>query len=384
MTSAQRLDRSLRSYLSQHGWLEQHPGPSGSLWQLVGAGSEPVIAVPAGELSPGQAEWRSVIERLALFESRTAEEVTSSVVNQFTDITYLRAANDFRIAGSIPLTAGASLMSSARDMLRCSATTAQRARSQIGGNFSRIGDAILASARVGHTIEGSYIIPLLVPLTDAEDDDPSTPPITGLEQERADLEPSERRVTRTFAEALTAVKKIVVEPAREPSSRITPDLVVAGVSREFVVALKKIVMEPAVANFEATFSWAAGARSPSGIPESVDIPHASGELLAMTARLLKQNRREATQTITGPIVEVRHVPKDPFGEVAIQTIRGGRPTEVRVRLAMADINQCLEWMRSAKTVIVEGDILRTPGRPLRIERPSRFNSLESTFLGGSD
>lgn len=104
----------------------------------------------------------------------------------------------------------------------------------------------------------------------------------------------------------------------------------------------------------------------------------------MTARLLKQNRREATQTITGPIVEVRHVPEDPFGEVAIQTIRGGRPTEVRVRLEMDDIDRCLEWMRSAKTVVVEGDILRTPGRPLRIERPSRFNSLESTFLDGSD
>jgi len=224
----------------------------------------------------------------------------------------------------------------------------------------------------------------MVPLTDVEDDDPSMPPITGLEQERADLEPPERRVTRTFAEALTAVNKIVVEPAREPTSRITSDLVVAGVSREFVVALKKIVGEPSLATFEATFGRAAGARSPSGIPESIDIPHASIDLLDMTARLLKQNRREATQTITGPIVEVRHVPEDPFGEVAIQTIRGGRPTEVRVRLGLEDIDRCLEWMRSAKTVVVEGDIVRTPGRPLRIERPSRFNSLESTFLGGEN
>ena len=121
-------------------------------------------------------------------------------------------------------------MLSAKGMLRSSATTAQRARAQIGGNFSKIGDDIVEAARIGHTIEGSYIVPLMVPLTDPEEDDPSTPPITGLEQERADLEPPERRVTRTFAEALTAVSKIVVEPAREPTSRVTADLVVAGLA----------------------------------------------------------------------------------------------------------------------------------------------------------
>jgi len=50
-----------------------------------------------------------------------------------------------------------------------------------------------------------------------------------------------------------------------------------------VIALKRIVAELAVADFEATFEWAAGARSPSGVPGSVNIPHASSELLEARA-----------------------------------------------------------------------------------------------------
>jgi hypothetical protein len=342
------------------------------------------IAVPFGELAPGEREWRSIIERLAEFERRSVLEVASSVTNQFIDVTYLRAANDLIISGSIPLTAGAKLVASVKDMLRSSATTAQRARAHIAGNFSTVGDEIVESARLGHTIEGSYIVPLLMPLTDPEPDDPEVPPITGLEVERAELESPERRVMRTFAEALTAVDKIIVEPAREPTPRITGDLVVAGVSREFVVALNRIVSDHSVVEFEAGFSWAGGTRSPSGIPSTVEIPNASTDLLDKAAKLLKQTRREATQVVSGPIVEVRHIPDEPFGEVAIQTIRSGRPAEIRVRLGVADIDRCFEWMRAAKTVIAEGDIVRTPGRPLRIDQPSRFASLESTFLGAPE
>lgn len=385
MTTAHRPDHSLRSYLELHGWHKFVSGPSGGLWgRQMEDRDEPVIAVPSGELLPGQHEWHSVIERIANAENRSVAEVSLSVANQFVDITYLRAANDLKISGSISLSAGASLMTSAKGMLRSSATTAQRARPQIGGNFSKLGDEIVESTRVGHTIEGSYIIPIMVPLAAAEDDDPSVPAITGLEEERAHREPLERRVTRTFAEALTAVDKIVVTPGREPTARIAADLVVAGVSREFVLALERIVSEPTVATFEAKFEWAAGAKRPSGVPARVSIPHGSSELLQRTARILQQSRRDPTQSITGPIVEVRHIPDDLFGDIAIQTVRRGRPTEVRVRLALADIDRCYEWMRSAKTVVVEGDLLRAPGRPLRIDRPSRFASLESTFLGGDE
>ncbi|MGH3856888.1 MAG: hypothetical protein ACRDR6_26090 [Pseudonocardiaceae bacterium] len=210
------------------------------------------------------------------------------------------------------------------------------------------------------------------------------PPITGLDLERAEPEPPERRIMRTFAEALTAVDKIIVEPARDPTYRVATDLVVAGVSREFVIALKRIVAEPEVAEFEAKFEWAPGVKSPSGIPRSVDIPNASSELLERTVRLLKQTRKDATQVITGPIVEVRHIPDDLYGEIAIQTIRGGRSTEVRVRLNLGDIDRCLEWMRTGKTVIAEGDITRSPGRLLRIDQPSRFTTLEATFLCGPE
>lgn len=383
MSRSSSLDRSIRAYLVRSGWQEQSSGNAGTLWRSDSSFDADVIAVPFGTLQPGEFEWRSVVERIASHEHRSADEVATNITAQYTDITHLRAANDFVITGSIPLSAGASLVVSAKEMLRSSATTAQQARSQIAGNYSKIGDDLADQARLGHTIEGSYIIPVLMPLPEQEVDDPQTPQITGLDRERAAPEPAERRVMRTFAEALTAINRLVVQPAREPKSREIPDLVVAGVSREFVTALLRVVNEPAVSTFEATFVWAPATVGPSGIPVKVDIPAASSELLKRTARLLKTSRREVSQTITGPIVEVRHIPDDLFGEVAIQATRGGKPSEIRVRLRLDQIDQTYEWMRASRTVLVEGELVRTPGQPLRIDSPSRFATLESTFLGGS-
>jgi hypothetical protein len=187
---------------------------------------------------------------------------------------------------------------------------------------------------------------------------------------------------RTFAEALTAVDKLVVEPARPLRGRDIPDLVVAGVSREFVSALKRVIAEPAVAEFKTVFQWAPAFTAPSSVPADITIPRESVELLDGAARLLKETRRDPLRSITGPIVEVRYIPGDPFGEVAVQTIRRGRPSEVRVRLGPGEIDKSYEWMRTAKTVVVDGVVTRSAGQPLRIDSPRRFASLDSTFIDG--
>jgi len=51
--------------------------------------------------------------------------------------------------------------------------------------------------------------------------------------------------------------------------------------------------------------------------------------LGEAARRLKSSSYSPDEIITGPIVEVRHVPDDPFGEISVQTMRRGRMTEVR-------------------------------------------------------
>jgi hypothetical protein len=103
-------------------------------------------------------------------------------------------------------------------------------------------------------------------------------------------------------------------------------------------------------------------------------------LLSRTATLLRRSTRDPNQVVTGPIVEVRHLPNDPSGEIAVRTMRGGRINEIRVRLQQPEIDNALEWMRTARAVLVEGPLVRTPGQPLRIVAPERIHPLDEAFL----
>lgn len=219
----------------------------------------------------------------------------------------------------------------------------------------------------------------LMPLPEPRSDSDGQP-LIGMETERVAYEPSERRVTRTLAQALAAVKRGIVDPARDPRARDVHSLVAAGVSRELVVALEQVLSSPAVSEFEARFQWAEAITPPGRLPDRVEVSASAAPLLTATAKLLRASRKDPTQVITGPIVEVRHLPNDPYGEIAVQTIRRGRMNEIRVRLPGNDLDRALEWMREARAVLVEGQLVSTPGKPLRILAPTRVHPLDESFL----
>jgi hypothetical protein len=197
---------------------------------------------------------------------------------------------------------------------------------------------------------------------------------------RVALETSERRVTRTMAEALATLLRVVIDPAKEPNSGIVAPLVAAGVSRELVVAVEQVLEDPAVADFETGFSWAPGITAPAGVPERVSIPSEARYLLTKAATLLKTTTRDPAERATGPIVQIRHLPNDLFGEVGLQTMRHGRNAEIRVRVAQERIEQLLEWMKTSRTVVVEGLLIRDPGKPLKIDNPTQIYPLDESLL----
>jgi len=380
VTGAGGLAGNVRTYLRRTGWTEEAPGVAGSLWHHEAVQREPVtIAVPA-TVRRATVEWRSVTERLASFEQRPTAEVAFRVEHLFVDVTRFRVANDLVIEGSIPLTAGVDLVASAYKLLRASATTARRPRAQIAGNFSRLGDQIADQARLAQTEEGSYILPILMPLSEP-------PPETeaGLWQHEAGIdrvapEPPERRVTRTLAQALTVLQTRIVEPAREPKAADIIPLIAAGGSRELVMAVSQVLSDPAVAVFEASFAWASGVTAPAAVPRSISFPAEASDLLTEASKLLLTSRRDPAERMTGPIVEVRHIPDDPFGEVALQTMRQGRQVEIRVRLDRQHLDPTHEWMRTARTIVVEGQVQRDPGKPLRIDGPTGIYPLDESYL----
>lgn len=366
----------LRSYLRFNGWTELPPGPVGSLW--VNHGMR--IGVPSND---DHDLIRAAIERLAIAEQKKTKEVANSVRFFFYDATYLRAVNDYRIVDAIPLSTASKIISSARTMLRATATTARWERAQIGTNFSKVGDEVIKEALMGHTERGSYVIPVLVPLPEPPIQDVHQPTLDhdAPEFHRAPPEPFQRRVTRTFAQSMQAVHEIVVEPAVEPRTDQIHELVYRGVSREFCVALAGILSDTAVAEFQAMVDWTPTVAPPTTMPRRVSISANAVDLVQGVADKLRQQRVDPKQVFSGTIVQLRHENQDdPYGEIAISTVRRGRPSEIHVRLPLDQYSQAWEWHYAGRAVLIEGVIRRTPGKPLRVDSPTRCHPLDEMFL----
>lgn len=373
----------VRAYLQRAGWFPTTRGEAGELWSHDGA--DHPIAVPY-RLVQGGVEWLSVAERLAAFENVAVAAVERALAHAYVDVTRLRAANDIVIAGTIPLAVGTALVTSAAAMVRAAATTAQRLKGDIGGGFSKIGDAIAAEARLAHTEQGSYIVPVLLPLSPPPEALPGRSAqgeIKGVEATRSAYEPAERRVSRTLATALAALQQNIVQPAKAVTTRTLHPFVDAGGSRELVVAVSRILDQDAVAEFEASFEWASGVEAPVALPATVKVDSEANELLKKAARLLREDRYSPAQILSGPIVEVRHAPDDPFGEIAIQTVYRRRACEVRLRVTAAEVDEANGWMRAKRAVLAEGEIRSARGRPLMIAKPVRLMPLDETMLPAS-
>ncbi|MCT7294032.1 hypothetical protein NVV99_24345 [Rhodococcus sp. PAE-6] len=374
------LAADLRDYLLLHEWVEVSTGGIGTLWQSSSADRERCeIGVPHS-ISRDSYELRGVAERLSRFEQRSPDEVEKSILHFGVDITYLRAANDVVIADTIPLSAGATMIEAARLMLRATATTAQRPRADIAGNYSKAGDDFVDEIRMGHTEQGSYIVPVLVRVGRRHDAESPQEPLTGFDHRVDAFESPTRRITRTFAETMKAVVDKVITPARDPRPSVVPDLVAAGASREFVSALGRILADPAVAEFETRFDWAQSQRAPEAVPKSLTAPAAAVPLLEKTAKMMKAAPRPKFEILTGPIVQVRHEPGSPVGYVSVSTVRNGRTCEVRVWLQGGLPSEVHAWMMQSTTILVQGKVERAGSAGLNIRYPEAFGPLSDTYI----
>lgn len=346
------LQRNLSLYLTSRGWTSpREPGTAGRLWDH--SGTDLSVAVPF-DVREGTLDWRSITERLAEVEGVSAAQVVAEVRRVSMDVANLRAANDLVITDTIPYEAAITMMHGGWRMFRSCATTAMRPRSQIKSAYNKRAEEIVETARMAHTQKGSFIIPLLLPV--------SEPPEIGKGLvEAAPPEPIERRVMRTFAQALSTLDQLIVQPAREVRSDEVIELVFAGVSAEFTQALHTVLAEESVAEFSASFDWAPIAGPEPEGRASVAIPAGAAPLIqTVTKRLRKAEPPMGIEVLTGPIVEAKRGPER-GGIVIIDTMRNARNAHVGVRVTEDELfDNALDWMRRRTTVEVRGHVQRQP------------------------
>jgi hypothetical protein len=375
--------RDIRLYLQFEGWDEHPPGPAGSLWSKTfyetAAPMTATVAVPEVD---DDAVMPRIVAKLSSVLHQSEDLVTLRIKYYAYDRTDMRAVNnlldDF---DSIPLKTAETIIASVQQLLRSCGTTAFGSKADLKGHYSDYGRNVMNVARMAHTKQGSFIIPVLVrlPLDEINPQDGNAPGIQGTLVASSPPEPIQRRVMRTFAQSMDAVSKAIIEPGTEPTLERLHAAVEMGVSREMCVALKRILEQPTISELDTTFHWAPAFEASKSTPSQVSIPAEARDLIDMAAHLLKNNQIEPPRTLSGKIIALRHEPETPLGLVTIATARNGRPAEVTVRLPYERYLQALEWHADRRTLIVHGEVQGGRGQRLHIDEPTRCEPIEDLF-----
>ncbi|WP_142282873.1 hypothetical protein [Mycobacterium aquaticum] len=347
-------DRVAR-YLAATGWLApEEVGELGGLWRHPS--SHNLLPVP-NQLVEDGIDWQVITERVAMHEGAKVADVAARLRGRAVDIANLRAAKDIVIDDTIPYLAGVALVESSWTMLRSSATTALGQRALIR-KYSEAGDDLIKAARMAHTRKGSFIIPILLPITEAAPDKESNKeesfPSMSI---TAVPEPPERRVMRTFAEALATLDKTVVQPEREPRADVDVELVRAGVSHQFVSALHRVLEQDSVDEFSAAFEWSPlGGPAPKGLSGTSIPTTASKRIEAVAKRLKSRKAPRVEEQFVGPIRGVERDHDADTGRVSVEVAHRGRTTRVSVNVSPAVLDEAWQWARERKTVVVNSRV----------------------------
>ncbi|MGO4785510.1 hypothetical protein [Cryobacterium sp. W22_MBD10_FK3] len=322
-----------------------------------------------------------MIERIARAHGNRVQQIEQAIDLVRFDVTRFRVDNDTLGEQSIPLEAGATVITSAFGMIRAAATTARRPRQSIGGNYSKLGDGLAREARLGHTEVGSFVFPVLMRVGE-----PIADPVPALPSSMFDAvrpESQERRVFRTLAQTLLLFERHIIQSGREPRLRDLTPVIIAGGSKEIFAQMSRALAEPSVSWLETRFDWAASEMIAENTPERVIIPAEARYLVDTTVKLLSTPQREPLLVVTGPIIHISHAPGDPFGEIAIQapSQNGSRNGRIEVRVHAAELTQLHHWMDTATTVVVQGVVERRPGHVARLRKIASPKELSETLTG---
>jgi hypothetical protein len=361
----------LLDLLAARGWARIGTGAEGTLWQSPDELA--TVAVP-NRVTPDSYEWPGIIERVASGLRLDRRATAELIVMRFTDITEL-VADTAGDGSSVPLTTGVALVESAQILVRTCSTSSRTERLSIDGHYLRSGDELAAKARMAHTREGSYVLPILMPLPRPE---PALVDVPTLFE--GATESDERRMTRTMAQTLTAIDSQILEPGRAPDTDALGNLLLAGATREAVVAVGRILSAPAVDGLRARFVWASGQPGPSFLPPDVFIPAEAAALLSESAQRMRKTPHSPTERFTGPIVQMRDTHDDRGGMVRIDTVRRGRPVEIEVTVPSRSIDETHFWFRDNETMVVSGTVQGGRGKRLRILEPTTFSRVADTQI----
>jgi hypothetical protein len=302
--------------------------------QLLGSALQSVASVLG--FSPDDAVRRILLER--------ADVVSFEV--------QMESAPD----GTIPLTDGRRLIMAGYDTLEAAALAQGIRRSYWRGRRPQRTVDFMERIRLGLPRLGSYVVPVVVPLSIAgtlERSIAGSGAPLALEGE----DPYERSVTRTLATAVLAAKAAADE-STAGDLRPFQDAVAAGVSANLCAALGSTRDVPSLEGIEVEVNWAQRSDVVApGASVSISIPRPILARFAEAAIYLGPKETDREELISGKIEHLDHAEGDQEGTIGIRASVDGISRMVWVELPLDDYHRAVRAHDENLDVVCRGTLV---------------------------
>lgn len=348
---------ALRAYLVSHAWeLQSRPLPRIEIW---GRGEYEVLVPLNPEASDYPRRIHNFIEDVANEAGLGEEEIARQLLYLEDDVINLRFKDDRPF---VPLSQATKILNKAKEFAVVNACSVIRRKSYHGRSRPKVAKEHAEIVGMGHTGEGSFIIPIVSPVgvirrvvIESQQE-----PIIDVESERNYFP---RRVTGMMADVLRLLHEFAVQRDTIPSKNELRRAVYEGLSADACFALAEMISTPNIGDLDISFKWALTSAPPRIGGEVLEFPKASAGIIKEIGHLLQQDVKVSDRVLYGFVSSLDRDPDDDEGVVKVKALIDGRVRPVKMTLGPDAYHTAIEANDLKLRVVVAGSLFRsTTGR----------------------
>lgn len=326
------------AYLRSTGWSQtRRIGDRGAAWTRTLPIGEIEILLPLNrQVGDFVTRMSEVLNSLEIAEQRSQMEILHDLMTTSSDIIRIRAHTSESSDGTISIEEGVDLVHHAREMVLAAARAATRPSPYFHARKPAEVVEYMEKVRLGQTERGSYVITLLS----------RVPPILAPTKEgqgRLEIEdPFERRVTRTLASALAAIRDAVQDSVVTGQFEAFQRAVQRGVSANLCDAVAALAGGSANArDIEVDLTWSSLRPQGPQTPRRISLPADAIPTIEEAGRIFRETSPRDDFELLGLVIGLYRPDPAQSGRVTIWGPVEGTPR--RVSLILTGTEYDLAW-----------------------------------------
>lgn len=357
------------AYLRASGWQQEADlNGSAGVWTKLGLDQQVHdLTLPLRQdFADFATRMAEVLRTLADVEKRSELEILRDLATIAADLIRVRALGVTADDGTLPLEEAVKFVEHSRNLLLAAACAAIEKKAFYAKRKPDQAMDYLARVRMGQTEWGSYVLTILSPVP------PELHQSDMLPLQFEEVEPFERKVTRTLVNALTAMStaaaRAITSGDMEPFMAAVP----SGLSANLCEAIVGAAAVSSGGGIDIEVSWSrARPTKEIGAPPRIRVGKDYVSVIEEAARLFRQTASIEDFELEGLVVRLNRGPTAANGDVTILAYVDGHWRNVVVELGDASYSKAVQAHDQRIAVTCVGDLAKE-GRNFRLLNPRHF------------